>query len=107
MQPFTFSGVLSSKYIKTMKSLIKFLLAITLLVCPGYIYAKYVSPPDEPFSKVEDRHLSGFNAVDLAGSFDVYITQGSTESVKVEAPDNIIDHILTEVRGGVLKIYNK
>ncbi|MGZ3764268.1 MAG: head GIN domain-containing protein, partial [Mucilaginibacter sp.] len=31
----------------------------------------------------------------------------STESVKVEAPDNVIDHIITEVSGGVLKIYNK
>lgn len=57
--------------------------------------------------RTEDRHLSGFNAVDLAGSFDVYITQGSTESVRVEAPDEVISHIVTEVNGGVLKIYNK
>ena len=55
----------------------------------------------------EDRHLSGFNAVTVAGSFDVYITQGSTESVKVEAPSDIIDRIITEVESGVLKIYTK
>ncbi|MCD8741450.1 DUF2807 domain-containing protein [Mucilaginibacter roseus] len=55
----------------------------------------------------EDRHLSGFNAVSASGSWDVYITQGSTESVKVEAPSDVIGKIVTEVDGGTLKIYNK
>lgn len=55
----------------------------------------------------QDRHLTGFNAVSVAGSYDVFITQGSTESVKVDAPANVIDKILTEVQGGVLRIYTK
>lgn len=55
----------------------------------------------------EDRHLSGFNAVSASGSWDVYITQGSTESVKVEAPSDVIGKIITEVDGGTLKIYSK
>jgi hypothetical protein len=55
----------------------------------------------------QDRHLTGFSAVSVAGSYDVYITQGSTESVKVDAPSEIIDRIVTEVQGGVLKIYTK
>jgi hypothetical protein len=92
---------------KTMRSLTKILLAAILLSGPAYTYAKTHSSEETIISKIEDRHLSGFNAVNLAGSFDVYITQGSKESVKVEAPDNIIDHIITEVSGGVLKIYNK
>jgi len=58
-------------------------------------------------SEIADRHLSGFNAINVAGPFDVDITQGATESVKVEAPADVIDRILTEVNGGVLKIYNK
>ena len=90
-----------------MRSLTKLLLAALLLLGGAYSYAKPSSTAKTFMSKIEDRHLSGFNAVDLAGSFDVYITQGSTESVKVEAPDNIIDHIITEVNGGVLKIHNK
>jgi hypothetical protein len=90
-----------------MRSLTKILLVATLLSAPVFTYAKAHPSEETVISKIEDRHLSGFNAVDLAGSFDVYITQGSTESVKVEAPDNVIDHIITEVRGGVLKIYNK
>jgi hypothetical protein len=58
-------------------------------------------------SDIVDRHLSGFHAVDVAGSFDVYITQGPSESVKVKAPDEVMNRIVTEVSGGVLKIYNK
>ncbi|OKS89620.1 head GIN domain-containing protein [Mucilaginibacter polytrichastri] len=59
------------------------------------------------FADTQDRHLTGFKAVDVAGSFDVYITQGNTESVKVEAPSDVMDRIKTEVQDGVLKIYNK
>jgi hypothetical protein len=59
------------------------------------------------FADTQDRHLSGFHAVQLSGSYDVYITQSSNESVKVEAPGNVIGKIITEVQGGVLKIYNK
>lgn len=90
-----------------MRSLIKILFAAILLTGPVYTYAKPYASDDVTVSKIEDRHLSGFNAVNLGGSFDVYITQGSTESVKVEAPDNVIDHIITEVDNGTLKIYNK
>ncbi len=83
------------------------LLAGGLLAGPACTYAMPRSATELEYSKIEDRHLSGFSAVSAGGSFDVYITQGPTESVKVEAPDNIIDQIITEVDGGVLKIYNK
>jgi phage baseplate assembly protein gpV len=55
----------------------------------------------------EDRPVSGFHAVESSGSFYVYITQGSTESVKVEAPDDVIKNVLTEVKDGTLHIYTK
>jgi hypothetical protein len=55
----------------------------------------------------EDRHLTGFHAVNVAGSFDVLIKQGSTESVVVDAPSDVIGYVTTEVNGGVLKIYTK
>ncbi|HTD40310.1 MAG TPA: head GIN domain-containing protein [Mucilaginibacter sp.] len=90
-----------------MRALTKILLIALLLPGASYVYAHPHKSTIADFSKIEDRHLSGFHAVDVGGSFDVYITQGSTESVKVEAPDNIIDHIITEVDNGVLKIYNK
>jgi hypothetical protein len=59
------------------------------------------------FADTQDRHITGFNAIQLSASCDVYITQSSTESVRVEAPGNVIGKIITEVQGGVLKIYSK
>ncbi|MEO6520706.1 MAG: head GIN domain-containing protein [Mucilaginibacter sp.] len=59
------------------------------------------------FADTQDRHLSNFNAIQLSASYDVYITQSSTESVRVEAPGKLIGKIITEVQGGVLKIYSK
>ena len=41
--------------------------------------------------------LDAFEGITLAFSGDVYIQQGSTQSVKVEGQQNIIDNILTEV----------
>jgi hypothetical protein len=55
----------------------------------------------------EDRHLSGFHAVNVAGSFDVFIKQGSTESVVVDAPSDVIGYVITEVTNGTLKVYSK
>jgi hypothetical protein len=80
-----------------MMKTIKIFMALLLFIGIGHTYA----------ATVEDRHLSGFHAVDASGSFDVYITQGNTESVKVEAPDDVINNVLTEVSGGTLRIYSK
>ncbi|RFZ82292.1 DUF2807 domain-containing protein [Mucilaginibacter terrenus] len=79
-----------------MRSIKKLILAAALVAVNGLAMAN-----------TEDRHLSGFNGVNVGGSFDVYITQGSTESVKVDAPSDIIGRIVTEVEGGTLKIYTK
>ncbi len=59
------------------------------------------------FADTQDRHLSGFHAIVLSGSFDVYITQGPSESVRVKAPSNVISHIITEVNGDVLKLHDR
>ncbi|HEY9002353.1 MAG TPA: head GIN domain-containing protein [Mucilaginibacter sp.] len=90
-----------------MRALTKILVIALLLPGSAYVYARPHNTVTVDVSKIEDRHITGFHAVDVGGSFDVYITQGSSESVKVEAPDEIIDHIITEVDNGVLKIYNK
>jgi len=90
-----------------MKSLFKIFLALFLLTGSGYVFARPVSISKITGYETVDRHLSGFNAINVAGPFDVFITQGSTESVKVEAPSDVIDRILTEVNNGVLKVYSK
>lgn len=79
-----------------MKTLTKILFAVLLL-----------AGISKAFADTQDRHLSGFHAISVMGSFDVYITQGATESVKVEAPAEVINKIITEVNGDVLKVRNK
>ena len=90
-----------------MKTLKCILSTILLLSITGYLQARPFSNARLMMSETSDRHLSGFNAIDLAGPFDVYIKQGSTESVNVDAPHDVIDRVITEVNNGILKIYTR
>lgn len=57
--------------------------------------------------KTEDRAVSGFHGIAIGGSFEVELSQGSTESLKVEAEEEIMTNIITEVKDGSLKISYK
>jgi hypothetical protein len=50
----------------------------------------------------ETRVVSDFSRVELLGSGDVVLTQGNEESLKVEAEDNLLSHLRTEVRNHTL-----
>ena len=52
----------------------------------------------------ENRDVKDFQSVSLGGSGDLIITQGSGEALKIEAEDNILPLIESEVRGGTLYI---
>lgn len=78
-----------------MKSLTKIIFAVAMLV--GL----------RASAEEQDRHLTGFHAISSSISTDIFITQGSTESVKINAPSKVLENIVTEVRDGELKIYTK
>lgn len=52
----------------------------------------------------ETRPVSGFDRVSLSGIGDVVLTQGDEESLEIEAEDNVIANIKTEVRDRTLYI---
>jgi len=52
----------------------------------------------------QDRQLNSFSGLDVGGAFKVFLTQGDKESVTVEADENLLDVISTEVRGNTLVI---
>jgi hypothetical protein len=52
----------------------------------------------------QNRSVSGFCSVTFAGIGELDITQGSTESLTIEAEDNIMPHITTTVANGNLRI---
>ncbi len=55
----------------------------------------------------ETREVSGFDRISLSGTGNLIITQGETESLSIEAEDNIVDKITTEVSGETLEISYK
>ena len=96
----------SFKFIITMR---KKVLLITALFISSFAFMSgacvenygYVNPGD---LVKQERTVSDFNALEVGGAFEVYLAQGDNISLTVEAGENIIDKIITEVRGNTLKI---
>ncbi len=55
----------------------------------------------------ETRNVSGFSGISSAGSYNVYITMGNTESLRIEGDSEQVSQIETVVEDGTLKIRNK
>jgi hypothetical protein len=53
----------------------------------------------------ESRSVTGFNAVSVGGSGTIRITQGNQEGLEVQADENLLPYLRTEVSGGHLKIW--
>ncbi|MGD9091593.1 MAG: head GIN domain-containing protein [Anaerolineales bacterium] len=52
----------------------------------------------------ETRTVSGVSGVELATLGRLFIEVGDTESLRIEAEDNLMEHFITEVRSGKLRI---
>jgi hypothetical protein len=52
----------------------------------------------------EDREVSGFDRISMAGAGRIIITQGDRESLSIETDDNLMEYIRTEVKGDTLEI---
>ncbi len=59
------------------------------------------------FDKTQTRQAKNFNAIKVSTGIDLYLTMGDKEEVTIEADDDIIDDIITEVKNGTLHIYIK
>ena len=57
--------------------------------------------------KSEERSVSSFDQISVGGAFDVYLTQGETESLRVEADENLLSLIETKVSNGRLVIRSR
>jgi hypothetical protein len=55
----------------------------------------------------QTRKVDGFHGVSVSSGIDLYLTQKTTEEVIVEAETDDLDKIITQVEGGILKIYIK
>ncbi len=55
----------------------------------------------------ENRQVGGFEGVQASGSINVDIESGSENKIIIEADDNIMKYIITEVDNGMLEIHYK
>ncbi|SMO64486.1 head GIN domain-containing protein [Solitalea koreensis] len=53
------------------------------------------------------RSVSGFNGISLGGPFKVFVKVGHTESLRIEADDDALKEISTEVKNSTLHIKQK
>lgn len=52
----------------------------------------------------ETRDVSSFTAIDVGGAFEIFLARGDSESLEIEADENLLSIINTRVRNGVLYI---
>jgi hypothetical protein len=69
----------------------------------------YVGPSEKGSGNMETqtRQVSGFDRISVEYPAKVNISQGSTETLTVEADDNVLPGLKTEVKGKQLRIYYK
>ena len=84
-------------------------LGLSTLACSVFNIQISLQQPVQGSGKVasERRDVAGFTSVGLYGSADVDVTFGDSETVVVEADDNILPLIDTKVQRGQLIINNK
>jgi hypothetical protein len=57
--------------------------------------------------RTESRDVSGFSTVELTGVGDVIIEQTGTESLSIQAEDNLLPELTSDVSGGTLRLGSK
>lgn len=57
--------------------------------------------------KDETRQVAGFSGISSSGSYNVFITMGNKESLRLEGKADVLSEIITKVENGVLKISKK
>lgn len=77
-------------------------LFLTLMLCVGMTANLSANS-----NQKENRNLKGFESVQVSSGIDLYLTMDDNEKVVVEADEDVIDKIITEVKSGTLHIYMK
>jgi len=88
-----------------MKTQIKFktILAILWMVMVSYSLSAQIRGDQNVIRK--SRNVGTFHSVVVKNGIDAFIQQGNTQSIEIETDNNLHEYLMTEVNGGVLKIY--
>jgi hypothetical protein len=77
------------------------LLALSFLFI-GCVDAQFWGERGNGNVQKQDREISSFSAIAASSGLDVYIVQGDKESLRVETDENLMEYIITEVKGDKL-----
>ncbi len=93
-----------------MKKVISSIVLAAFFVCSSQISKSSVLVANKiaKNTPIEDeREVSGFSGIMSSGSFDVFITLGNKESLRLEGDQDMLSEIETIVEKGILKIRTK
>jgi hypothetical protein len=79
-----------------MKTSTKFITILFLTICASSIYAQTTE---------ETRNVSNFKGIRISSGIDLYIKQGSVESVRIVGDKDKMEKVKTEKEGDILRIY--
>lgn len=92
------------KKVNMMKSSV---LLACVMMCVSCINEHKVLSAFDSEKIAERRALEGFEKIEILGSPTVYYAQADSFSVCVKGPKTVVDDIITEVDGSVLKVRNR
>ena len=83
-------------------------IALTLALSSLLLFAGcHVGVKGSGVRKTERRELPAFTSIETVGAFEVTVTCQKSASFEIEADDNILPLVGTEVNGGVLRVTTK
>lgn len=85
---------------KVMKNIL-FVFAVAILTTVHSHAGNYTA------EKGQKRDVKNFKAIEVSTGIDLYITMDNKESLRIEAPEKIINDVVSEVKNGTLHIYLK
>jgi len=85
-----------------MKKLCVFFLLVVVCASCRFAIGKRIEGSGN--SRREERTMSEVRSIDLAGPFDVYVTQENDTRVSVEGDENLLEYVETVRKGDVLQI---
>jgi len=116
-------GIILRPYFKYTNILLDVLIIggaiFAIMYAPKFNWARpsvfFVSQGGEPYFgptdagsgklKTEKREVSGFNSIEVSYLAEIHIAQGNKESLTIEAEDNILPGLHTQVTDGKLQIF--
>jgi hypothetical protein len=87
------------------KNLLAAVMILLVLTACNFVAGKRVEGSGNVTS--QDRSITGFSAVHSSGSFDVYLSSGPNQLVRIESDDNLHSYIETRMDGSELEINTK